>query len=523
MGDNGKLIGFVSSSLATPSSESRFNFIITDNNIRLQQFDVIKVKDKSEDGDQANSKDIYLFAIVESVSYVSDAPDHIANYISYNFGHIPEEEEQLIHRVGFYQVSSRPFYQENDDFFPVKTGDRVYLCNKEELNVVLNADFKKGGKCYFPVAEKSIGVEKEENVSIFLNRRFLLGPDAAHLNISGMSGMAAKTTKAMNILRQLFITTSDVELIIFNTKDQDLLNLKKKEDNTDWSKQLQYLRPNSANQREGYIVDFYTQRYKSNLDLLVASDPDENGNMDSCTRAVEHNKNIKSWNDLREIKKEDNDSFGKDFGVTSINKYKRLICRVIDAEMSGIFSQEGDATDISKRIDEYLRDDDRHIVVVDIAPLDLLQQAFVFGCVIREIQNYCQIPQKEKKVAVFVDELNRYASEDIPQSNPILQMLIEIAETGRSNGLCLVTAEQSLSVIHKRIKSNIGTYIYGKTGIVELSQPDYRMIPESFKNRMMTFQHGDALICTPTLNVGYIHAKFGDKFWDENSDTHQKQ
>lgn len=557
MEHNNKPIGFVSSSLATPSNESRFSFIITKDNqdkeeVRLQQFDIVKVKNKDKDKDD----DIYIYAIVECVSYISDAPDHIANYISYDFGHILEEEKLLINRVGFYQASARPFYQEKDDFFPVKTGDHVYLCEEKDLNKVLNADYENDQKAFFEVAKKR-SYANGRDFPIFLNKKYLLGPDAAHLNISGMSGMAAKTTKAMHVLRELFYADDKVDLIIFNTKDRDLLKIKEKDvetyknHTTTWSESIKVFIPDEDKDKdkdkdkdeesewEKFRVKFLIQLKKQNLDLLVASDSDDNGNMDSCTRAVEQKKDgFKSWKDLLTVElvekqqgqeskgKKENTIFKEDSGVSSIAKYKRILNRVINKngeKTTGIFAEEknDNVEDISDHIEKCLKNKNRCIAIVDIAPLTLLQQVFVFGCVIREIKNYCQSPDKKKKVAVFIDELNRYASVDIPQSNPILQMLIEIAETGRSNGLCLVTAEQSLSVIHKRIKSNIGTNIYGKTGTVELSQPDYFMIPESFRYRMTTFQHEDALISTPTLNIGYTHVKFDDKFWDENSDTPQ--
>lgn len=42
------------------------------------------------------------------------------------------------------------------------------------------------------------------------------------------------------------------------------------------------------------------------------------------------------------------------------------------------------------------------------------------------------------KIIVFVDELNKYASKDTPNSSPILQQLLEVAERGRSLGINLI-------------------------------------------------------------------------------------
>ena len=57
--------------------------------------------------------------------------------------------------------------------------------------------------------------------------------------------------------------------------------------------------------------------------------------------------------------------------------------------------------------------------------------------------------------------------------------------------------------------------LFGKTGPLELSQPDYMMISDSYKQRLTTFQHKDALVSTSNLNAGLIHAVFPDKFYKE--------
>lgn len=59
-----------------------------------------------------------------------------------------------------------------------------------------------------------------------IDARYLLGPEGAHFNISGISGLAAKTSYAMfllNVLLQKF--ANDVAVIIFNVKHDDLLQI----------------------------------------------------------------------------------------------------------------------------------------------------------------------------------------------------------------------------------------------------------------------------------------------------------
>lgn len=69
------------------------------------------------------------------------------------------------------------------------------------------------------------------------------------------------------------------------------------------------------------------------------------------------------------------------------------------------------------------------VMVVDISKLDEESQGFVFGDVMRAVYNLKlgatdraeeEIPDR---IIIFVDELNKYASNDVPKSSPILRQI----------------------------------------------------------------------------------------------------
>lgn len=96
-------------------------------------------------------------------------------------------------------------------------------------------------------------------------------------------------------------------------------------------------------------------------------------------------------------------------------------------------------------------------MVIDIAKLDEESQGFVFGDVMRAIYNLklsSERPEEEipDRIIIFIDELNKYASTDVPKSSPILRQLLDITERGRSLGIILFGAEQFVSDIHKRVR-----------------------------------------------------------------------
>ena len=101
------------------------------------------------------------------------------------------------------------------------------------------------------------------------------------------------------------------------------------------------------------------------------------------------------------------------------------------------------------------------------------------------------------RIVVFVDELNKYASADAPKSSPILRLLLDIAERGRSLGIVLFSAEQFKSAIHKRVAGNCSTHAYGRTNSIEVADKAYSFIPSTYKNMMTRLKQGHYIIQNP--------------------------
>ncbi len=60
--------------------------------------------------------------------------------------------------------------------------------------------------------------------AVSVDEDFLIGPEGAHLNVSGISGLAAKTSATQFILKSLLTHTGKrVAVVIFNLKSRDLL------------------------------------------------------------------------------------------------------------------------------------------------------------------------------------------------------------------------------------------------------------------------------------------------------------
>lgn len=72
--------------------------------------------------------------------------------------------------------------------------------------------------------------ENEQILPVNFNSHFLIGPEGAHLNISGISGLASKTSYAMFLMKAIQDTAmkenqDSVAFVMMNVKGTDLLKI----------------------------------------------------------------------------------------------------------------------------------------------------------------------------------------------------------------------------------------------------------------------------------------------------------
>ena len=198
-----------------------------------------------------------------------------------------------------------------------------------------------------------------------------------------------------------------------------------------------------------------------------------------------------------------------EISILSWRKFKRILRKSI--ENCAMFSYEVNANKDEVRLEEVIKDiKENDVFVVDIAKQDENMQSFVFGTVMQSVQKLKlgEFDEERSKksgkipdrIIIFVDELNKYASTDTPKSSPILSLLLDIAERGRSLGIILFSAEQFRSNIHKRITGNCAMHAYGKTNSIEVSEKVYSFVPQTYKNIITRLKQGQYIIQNPIFN-----------------------
>lgn len=541
-----KVIGKVSATEKSPSTIDEFYFW-TDKQQILSPFDIVKV---------SHEENSTTYGVVEEISHVTDAPSHFTNYISSDFGDTDEHIGNMS-RLGINYVKARVTANTRNIYTPVLDGRQVSLCDENDIKTALGLsedDVKNPLPCGYLQMYNGDSTVK---VKVVLNANFLLGPDGAHINVSGISGLAAKTSYSMFLLKAIQEKYANdgqsVAFVFFNVKGRDLMALD--EPNVNLSAQdktiynslgltgqpfenvtyyypyskdkvtanvQSYAKPTDVKEQvdkgRAYKYKFIYENCIDRLDLLLANEDDSTGTLESCVNYIINNQgpfqDVKSWNTLLEkideCSRTQNSGGNKnEIQVTSWRKFKRCVTKAIRNDVFGKnLSDEMREIDLTDRITNNLTKG--QVMVIDIARLDENAQSFVFGSVARAIYDMKLGSERNDipdKIIMFVDELNKYASNDVPKSSPILKQLLDIAERGRSLGIVLFGVEQFRSAIHDRVKGNCATQAYGRTNAIEVSKTDYRYIPKVYQNMMTRLTPGEYIISNPALR-SLINVRF---------------
>ena len=143
------------------------------------------------------------------------------------------------------------------------------------------------------------------------------------------------------------------------------------------------------------------------------------------------------------------------------------------------------------------RFEDRSVHVVDVAGLDPLAQDLVFARIVSKLREHLERRDLGvDHVVVFVDELNKYAPADGPDTY-VRKMLLDLSERGRYLGLVLFSAQQFRSQVQRRVVGNAGTALYGRMDMDELATPGYATLSPATKIKLATLPKGELMLRHP--------------------------
>ena len=224
------LIGRVLATEKNPTTIDEFTFW-TNQDLIINPFDVVKVE---------HVNNSYSYGVIEDISHITDASSFLTNFISNDFGNVNAEENTL--RVGMNYIKAKVICNTSNIYIPLQNNSKVMLATADEINYALGLnDIRNPLVCGY--IEMYEGTKNDEKVTlpVNLNSKFIIGPEGAHLNISGISGLASKTSYAMFLLKAIQdsylkkdISNTEnydsVAFVLFNVKGKDLLAIDQRND-----------------------------------------------------------------------------------------------------------------------------------------------------------------------------------------------------------------------------------------------------------------------------------------------------
>ncbi|HWH52368.1 MAG TPA: hypothetical protein VN651_12555 [Gemmatimonadaceae bacterium] len=424
---------------------------------------------------------------------------------------------------------------------PVPMG-RVYLAGAEDVAIALRMDgyLAEGSRTAIPIGVYRAG---GTDAPIYLDADFLLGPEAAHLNITGVSGLATKTSAIEWILQSIFThfpaQKGSVAAVCFNVKGPDLCFLDQpgivdaadralyercgvspepfenvqyfapfKSDgfslNTLRSNEallhnvspltwglrevLQYaevlLNKDDVDAKADALIDFIRERVvdRDFSDQLL-------GNKRYLVRSFA---DLEGWfRDLLSAMENKGNEGWRTHHVATIRKVRNRLSN-ISTRCAGLVTDDGAVSDLP-----FGSFQDRTVYVIDVASLEEDAQDLIFARVVTKLREHLEKRDLGvNHVVVFVDELNKYAPSDA-QETYVRKMLLDLAERGRYLGLVLFSAQQFRSQVHRRVVGNSGTALYGRMDGDELATPGYAVLSPAVKTKLATLEKGQLMVRHP--------------------------
>ena len=425
---------------------------------------------------------------------------------------------------------------------PVPMGE-VFLAEERDIEVALRMDgyLQEGSRTGIPIGVYRAGGTESP---IYLDADFLLGPEAAHLNITGVSGLATKTSAVEWMLQSIFAhfpeAKGSIAAVTFNVKGPDLCFLDQPGE-LDASDRALYERCGVPDEPFGnvqYYAPFKSDGFTLNtlrsnealLDnvhpltwglrevlqfaevLLNKDDVDAKADAlidfikervldrEFSDSAVANNKvyRVRSFADLDQwfrdvllaMEQKSQESW-KTHHVATIRKVRNRLSN-ISTRCAGLVTDDGSVSDLP-----FGSFEDRSVYVVDVASLEEDAQDLIFARVVSKLREHLERRDLGvSHVIVFVDELNKYAPNDGVDTY-VKKMLLDIAERGRYLGLVLFGAQQFRSQVHRRVVGNSGTALYGRMDADELATPGYAILSPATRTKLATLDKGQLMVRHP--------------------------
>lgn len=383
---------------------------------------------------------------------------------------------------------------------------------------------------------------------------FLLGPQAAHLLVGGLSGMAAKTSYMGCLLASALSRSSEEERVaalVFNVKGEDLIYLDQ-EPEPDMALQQDDLSmyaamgvparpfkdvtvfapampassegsqsPRSDALRLGWDLSMawpYLRHFLGDIvfeDEKVASFLSEFETL--CLRSHDPLKRVTTFNQLeawfsdrlQEAEATESPYAWRSHHKATVWRLRRMIMGL--RPRSGGLLVGATARPGEDVMDEGWRPG--QVVVVDIAGLQPMVQSVVIARTVERLMRSAEDGNLGvDHLVVMADELNAFAPSHGSDMATVRKVLQRVSTQGRYAGISLWGAGQKLSKVDELVRDNAASRALGVTAEGELSSGVYGRMPQGLLERVATLPKGYMLLSHYSYRAPLV-ARFPRPAW----------
>lgn len=433
---------------------------------------------------------------------------------------------------------------EPEVFLPPRPGQEVRKAQGAERSSALYFDDMRG--------QVPVGLTRE-NEPVYASLEFIDGTKGAHINISGMSGVATKTSYALFLLYSLFESgvlgaeVTNSKALIFNVKGEDLLFLDKPNSALTDADRARYaalgLAPGPFES-----VAFWAPPRRDDQNGV----PDVNSRTDGAVRSFFWTLHEFCRDGLMEFLFADVDDDRQQYTIVAQNVIAQLrraeaaeqgairirednnsrtlttfdeLVEYVTVQVEGANQQWTGSSITTGTINAFIRrlqsarqhlghliradlvnadqhriELDRRVTVVDIHSLNDRAQRFVVGVLLRKTMRDKEAQGRSRPLwFVVLDELNKYAPRE--GGSPIKEALIDIAERGRSLGMILIGAQQTASEVERRITGMSAIRVVGRLDSAEATRSEYGYLKGALQARSVILKPGTMIVSQPMVPV----------------------
>ena len=430
---------------------------------------------------------------------------------------------------------------------PVDIDKAVRFANEKEILIALGIP-----KMEDPVMAGIIEMTNGQQVTIPIAMSYLAGPDTAHINATGISGNL-KTSYLMFLLHSMYqklVKNKEIAIIIFNTRDDDLLYIHEREENIterdnrlyknlqvlpDPFENVTYFLPRGKDGKPISVhvpSNFYTYSFElrdiyDRLDLLLPSESyDPRYNLYAIINYIYESWPLKdksdnvvnNWSDLLRYVDYPPEIVGHK------SMYLHFLGYLQKFKRSSLFTDKRETSIYLGNEIKKIKGGDVYVIDIAMSPT-LEEQSLVIGDVMKNIdelyssrysfeeehyinesENRVEIntkstQNKPKYIFIFIDEINRFLphTSSLGQRSTVAEQIIKTIIAGKSRNTILLSAQQFKSAVDPVLHENTGIHMIAKLGLSELSTSSYSMLDDITKGNVAQLDKGEIVMIQPAI------------------------